>query len=110
MDKQPNMFVTYVSRPSDAPEGKGPQFKPFWDSCMDFNLRGGFTLQLCGYALILVGSTLGGNVFQIFGTLDGSSYDLKNVPIIIVFIGSFICTIGAIFIQNFRNIADDDAR
>lgn len=104
------MYFTYVVRPGDAPEGKGPQFKPFWDQCMEFNLRGGFALQLLGYVFILIGTILGGNVVQVFGCLNGNTEDLKNVPIILLFIGALMYTIGAVCVQNFRNIADDDAR
>lgn len=104
------MYFTYVVRPGDAPEGKGPQFKPFWDGCMEFNLRGGFAIQLIGYLLVLIGASLGGNVFQAFGCLNGEPEDLKNVPLLVTFIGTFLYTIGAVCIQNFRSIADDDAR
>lgn len=104
------MYFTYVVRPGDAPEGKGPHFKPFWDGCMEFNLRGGFTLQLVGSLLILTSSLLGGNILQVFGCLNSNSNDLKNVPVVITFAGAFLYTVGSVCIQNFRNTADDDAR
>lgn len=104
------MYFTYVVRPGDAPEGRGPQFQPFWDSLMNYNLRGGFALQLVGYCFVLVSSFLGGNIFCIFGVLNGERDDLKKVPIVLTFIGTFLLAVGSVWIQNFRSIADDDAR
>lgn len=103
------MYFTYVVRPGDAPEGRGPQFQPFWDGLMSYNLRGGFALQLLGYCLILVSSLLGGNIFCIFGVLNGKAEDLTKVPIVLTFMGTFCWTIGSVWVQNFRSIADDDA-
>lgn len=103
------MYFTYVVRPGDVPEGKGPQFKPFWDGLMNYNLRGGFALQLVGYLLVLVAASMGGGVLSIFEVLNGKQEKLKNVPIIMALLGSFILTVGSVSIQNFRNIADDDA-
>lgn len=104
------MYYTYVVRPGDAPEGKGPGFKPFWDGMMQFNLRGGLLLQLIGYMALLVSSLIGHNGVQISHTIGGNSEYLKSAPIIILFIGTFFFTAGAVCVQNFRNIADDDAR
>lgn len=67
-------------------------------------------LQLSGYILISVASLLGGNVLQNFGALNGDSSAMRNVPIVIALCGSVLCMTGAVLVQNFRNIADDDAR
>lgn len=104
------MYFTYVVRPGDAPEGRGPQFQPFWDGLMNYTLRGGFALHFVGYCLILISSFMGGNIFSIFGVLNGKSEDLTHVPIVLTFVGTFTCALGSVWIQNFRSIADDDAR
>lgn len=104
------MYYTYVVRPGDAPEGKGPEFQPFWGGMMQHNLRGGLLLQLTGYAVIMISCIVGGNGIQISRAIGGDSDYLKSAPIIILFIGTFFFTAGAVCLQNFRNIADDDAR
>lgn len=104
------MYQVHVVRPRDVPGGKGPPFKPFWDTFMRYSLRGGFTLQLFGYILISIASLWGNQTFQIFTTITGNSDSLKNCPIVVLLIGSICGTLGSVCIQNFRSIADDDAR
>jgi hypothetical protein len=102
------MYYTYVVRPGEMGEGRGPQFQPFWDSIMNYNLRGGFLLQLLGYILIVSSSFLGGNFVCIFNVLKGSSSALSKAPIYITFLGCFFWAFGSLWIQNFRSITDDD--
>ncbi|XP_053990908.1 uncharacterized protein LOC128883001 [Hylaeus volcanicus] len=102
------MYFTYVVRPGEAPEGRGPQFQPFWDHVLRYNLRGGFALELFGYSLILISALLGGNIFYIVEPLIGSIKELKDVPIILTLLGTFFYTVGAVWLQNFGSIADDD--
>lgn len=54
------MYFTYVVRPGEAPEGRGPQFEPFWAFCVNYNLRLGLLVQLVAYATLLATTTIGG--------------------------------------------------
>lgn len=46
------MYFTYVVRPGEAPEGRGPQFEPFWTFCVNYNLRIGLLIQLGAYVTL----------------------------------------------------------
>lgn len=54
------MYFTYVVRPGEAPEGRGPQFEPFWTFCVNYNLRLGLLIQLGAYAGLLSAISAGG--------------------------------------------------
>lgn len=54
------MFFTYVVRPGEAPEGRGPQLEPFWTFFVNYNLRLGLMIQLAGYATLLATTSSGG--------------------------------------------------
>ena len=103
------MYYTYVVRPGQAVEGRGPQFQPFWDTLMNYNLRGGFLLQFIGYQLVVIGALFGGNVLTIFHVISGKQNTLEYVPIPVTFLGSLCLILGSLWVQNFRSIADDDA-
>ena len=54
------MYFTYVVRPGEAPEGRGPQFEPFWSFCVNYNLRLGLLIQLAAYVTLLATTASGG--------------------------------------------------
>lgn len=53
------MYFTYVVRPGEAPEGRGPQLEPFWSFCVDYNLRIGLLIQLAAYGTLLAACASG---------------------------------------------------
>lgn len=53
------MYFTYVVRPGEAPDGRGPQFEPFWSFLVSYNLRLGVLIQLAAYTVLLVTMTAG---------------------------------------------------
>ena len=54
------MNFTYVVRPGEAPEGRGPQLEPFWSFCVNYNLRLGLLIQMAAYATLLATTSSGG--------------------------------------------------
>lgn len=54
------MFFTFVVRPGEAPEGRGPQLEPFWTFLVNYNLRLGLLIQLTAYATLLATTSSGG--------------------------------------------------
>lgn len=55
------MYFTYVVRPGEAPEGRGPQFEPFWSFIVNYSLRLGVFLLLGAYACLLMTVSAGKN-------------------------------------------------
>ena len=47
------MYFTYIVRPGEAPEGRGPQLEPFWTFIVNYNLRLGLLVQLAAYGSLL---------------------------------------------------------
>eukprot|EP01054_Gregarina_sp_Poly1_P000981 Gregarina_sp_Poly_1__980@NODE_1239_length_4674_cov_201_846538_g844_i0_p4_GENE_NODE_1239_length_4674_cov_201_846538_g844_i0NODE_1239_length_4674_cov_201_846538_g844_i0_p4_ORF_typecomplete_len108_score1_93DUF3273/PF11677_8/0_061CrgA/PF06781_12/0_091_NODE_1239_length_4674_cov_201_846538_g844_i037614084 len=54
------MYFTYVVRPGEAPIGRSPNFRPFWDACMNWNLRLGLGLMLLSFMIIEISAFIGG--------------------------------------------------
>lgn len=55
------MFFTYVVRPGEAPEGRGPQFEPFWSFVANYSLRLGLFTLLGAYICLLMTVSAGMN-------------------------------------------------
>eukprot|EP01071_Lankesteria_metandrocarpae_P002436 Lankesteria_metandrocarpae@DN2327_c0_g1_i1.p1 len=110
--QQPNqqMFFTYVVRPGDAPEGRGPMHKPFWDACINYNLRIGFGLQLAAFIGLCICSLVGRNgAVYLSGVLAGNTELVKNVPLPLCLFFTCIWIIGTLVLNSFPQLAEDDA-
>jgi len=104
------MFFTYVVRPGDAPEGRAPKYRPFWDVCMAYNLRAGFAIQLISFIGLSLCSLIGGNPgVSLVGILSADSNRLKSVPLPCCLFFSSLWVVGSLLLQGYRQIADDDA-
>lgn len=101
------MYFTYVVRPSDAPEGRGPQFKPFWDALISANLRSGFAIHLACICCLAVISAAGGDYFGIARMLGGVGS--QNMELTSVLFFCLLAIDGAVLLLSFRNMADDDS-
>ena len=101
------MYFTYVVRPSSAPEGRGPQFKPFWDALISCNLRTGFAIHLAVIICLAIISAAGGDYFGIARMLSGVGSQSVDLTSALFFC---LCAIdGAVLLLSFRNMADDDS-
>lgn len=104
------MYFTYVVRPGEAPEGRGPQFEPFWDFFMNFNLRVGFLVQLISYCLLVSATSLIGNngygILKFLRALPGSVGDTP-MPLVLFSIGGFL--LGTLLIMSFLQLTEDDS-
>lgn len=85
------MYYTYLVRPSGVPEGRGPEHRPFWEGLMNYNLRGGFALEILGTLLTM-------------SCLNQKTQFIAPITIV----GAVTTAVGALWIQGFRNVADDD--
>lgn len=104
------MFFTYVVRPGDAPEGRGPKYRPFWDACMAYNLRVGFIIQLIALIGLSICSLIGGNAgVTLVGLLSADSSRVKAVPLQACLFFSCLWAVGSLFLQGYIQLADDDA-
>lgn len=104
------MFLTYVVRPGEAPEGRGPQFEPFWDFFMNFNLRIGFLIQLISYCILLSAvSLIGNNQLGILKFLRALPDNVGEtpMPLVLLSIGGFI--LGTLLIMSFLQLTEDDS-
>lgn len=104
------MYFTYVVRPGEAPEGRGPQFEPFWDFFMNFNLRIGFLFQLISYCVLVSATSLIGNnafgILKFLRALPGNVGDTP-MPLVLFSIGGFL--VGTLLIMSFLQLTEDDS-
>ncbi|CDO66031.1 glideosome associated protein with multiple membrane spans 1 [Plasmodium reichenowi] len=104
------MFFTYVVRPGEAPEGRGPQFEPFWDFFMNFNLRVGFLIQFISYILLVGAITIIGKnplgILNFLRALPGS-VGTAPMPLVLFSIGGFL--MGTLLIMSFLQLTEDDS-
>ncbi|EKX73243.1 conserved hypothetical protein [Theileria equi strain WA] len=104
------MYFTYVVRPGEAPESRGPQFEPVWDFLMDYNLRFGFLAQLFALILLLFGIFSGGKdplaLLTFLRALPGN-FGVTPFSLTLVCHGLFI--MGTLLIMAFIQMGEDDA-
>eukprot|EP01053_Blabericola_migrator_P009105 Blabericola_migrator_1__9104@NODE_4862_length_953_cov_5_345372_g3039_i0_p1_GENE_NODE_4862_length_953_cov_5_345372_g3039_i0NODE_4862_length_953_cov_5_345372_g3039_i0_p1_ORF_typecomplete_len136_score14_04DUF3273/PF11677_8/4_1e07DUF2721/PF11026_8/4e02DUF2721/PF11026_8/0_4_NODE_4862_length_953_cov_5_345372_g3039_i0426833 len=106
------MYFTYVVRPGEAPIGRSPNFRPFWDACMNVNLRSGLGLMLMSLLVILVASIIGGHRGGLgLVTLSTSGERMNSSYCAVTCIyASLMWTLGTCLVQGFRNCGDDESR
>lgn len=104
------MHFTYVVRPGEAPEGRGPQFEPFWNFLMNFNLRLGFLLQLAAYAGLLSCASLSGkSPLSLLAFLHAEPAYVVNAPEWAVLLCCGLWIFGHLLNMAFLQISDDDS-
>ncbi|KAL8270176.1 hypothetical protein Esti_005903 [Eimeria stiedai] len=115
------MYFTYVVRPGEAPEGRGPQFEPFWSFLMDYNLRLGVFLLLAAYSCLLMTVSAGNQdplalLSLLRSTPETAGTPPKNLrsssgkcPLWGAQLGCGILILGYLTILAFQSLADDDS-
>ncbi|KAK1933200.1 hypothetical protein X943_002649 [Babesia divergens] len=104
------MYFTYVVRPGEAPESRGPQFEPIWEFLMNYNLRAGFLLQLLSFAILCLGIFNGGKdplaMLSFFRALP-ENFGVTPFSLTLICHGGFI--VGTLLIMSFIQMSEDDA-
>ncbi|UKJ88679.1 hypothetical protein MACJ_001923 [Theileria orientalis] len=104
------MYFTYVVRPGEAPESRGPQFEPFWDFLMNYNLRLGFLAQLAGFFLLFLGILTGGkDPLALLSFLRASPKNFGSAPFTLTLFCHALFLVGTLLIMSFIQMGEDDA-
>ncbi|KAL8271371.1 hypothetical protein Esti_004705 [Eimeria stiedai] len=104
------MYFTYVVRPGEAPEGRGPQFEPFWTFCVNYNLRLGLLIQLLAYGTLLGTIAAGGK--DPLGVLHFSRSNPEAVgksPLWVAQVACGLLILGNLTTLAFQSLTDDDS-
>eukprot|EP00914_Ancora_sagittata_P015372 GHVO01030334.1.p1 GENE.GHVO01030334.1~~GHVO01030334.1.p1 ORF type:complete len:333 (+),score=37.73 GHVO01030334.1:110-1000(+) len=102
-------YFTYVLRPSEAPEGRGPRWRPFWDTLLTYNLRIGFGIQLAAWFATCICALAGGNVgLQLVHLYLGCPKVANKVPLPLCVVLNLLWIAGSLSINCFRQVVDDD--
>lgn len=102
------MYLTYVCRPHDGPEGRGPEYKPIWDGMIEYGLRSAFGVQLVSVIALGIASIVQGSIGNIYSTLDAQEIGSTQTSIAFMFfVSTFV--IGSALLAGFRNSVDDDS-
>lgn len=102
------MYYTYVVRPGEAPTGRSPQLKPFWDACMDWNLRCGLLLQIVALVGLLIFGWIAGCGVGLISITSGCTRMTSSWGAVGAVICSLLWVGSACLIQGFRNTGDDE--
>ncbi|EDO07721.1 hypothetical protein BBOV_III001540 [Babesia bovis T2Bo] len=104
------MYFTYVVRPGEAPESRGPQFEPVWEFLMNYNLRAGFALQLLSFVILAIGIYNGGKdpfaILTFFRALP-ENFGVTPFSLTLICHGGFI--VGTLLIMSFIQMSEDDS-
>ncbi|GFE52809.1 multi-pass transmembrane protein [Babesia ovis] len=104
------MYFTYVVRPGEAPESRGPQFEPVWEFLMNYNLRAGFALQLVSFLVLAIGIYNGGKdpfaLLTFFRALP-ENFGVTPFSLTLICHGGFI--VGTLLIMSFIQMSEDDS-
>jgi len=104
------MYFTYVVRPGEAPEGRGPQFEPFWNFLVHYNLRLGFLIQITAYAGLIAAIAAGKNdPLSVLSFLRASPESVHGSPIWAVQLCAGIFILGNLMTMAFQSLVDDDS-
>ncbi|KAF8822764.1 multi-pass transmembrane protein [Cardiosporidium cionae] len=104
------MYFTYVVRPGEAPEGRSPQYIPFFEFLYNFYLRISFLLQLVAYFGLLLCAFAGNTKsVSLLWLLRAHPETMGNAPIlgVLIFSGTFI--IANVLTLAFVTVEDDDS-
>ncbi|PFH34633.1 GAPM1a [Besnoitia besnoiti] len=104
------MYFTYVVRPGEAPEGRGPQLEPFWNFMVNYNLRFGLLLQLAAYVGLLLTISAGGNdSLTLLSFFRASPEAVGQSPVWTVQICCGLFILGSLMTMAFQSLVDDDS-
>ncbi|CDI76195.1 Chromosome III, complete sequence, related, partial [Eimeria acervulina] len=104
------MYFTYVVRPGEAPEGRGPQFEPFWAFCVNYNLRLGLLVQLVAYATLLATTTIGGkDPLSLLRFFRCNPESVGKSPLWAAQLACGLFVLGNLTTMAFQSLTDDDS-
>ncbi|CDJ27597.1 uncharacterized protein EMH_0033190 [Eimeria mitis] len=105
------MFFTYVVRPGEAPEGRGPQFEPFWSFIVNYSLRLGVFMLLGGYICLLMTVSAGNNdPLSLLNVLRAVPETAGKCPLWAAQLGCGLLILGYLTVLAFQSTTDDDSR
>ncbi|CBZ52454.1 hypothetical protein NCLIV_022430 [Neospora caninum Liverpool] len=104
------MYFTYVVRPGEAPEGRGPQLEPFWNFMVNYNLRLGLLLQLSAYLGLLFTISAGGNdALSLLSFFRASPEAVGQSAVWAVQLCCGLFILGSLMTMAFQSLVDDDS-
>ncbi|CDJ63748.1 hypothetical protein, conserved [Eimeria necatrix] len=104
------MYFTYVVRPGEAPEGRGPQFEPFWSFIVNYSLRLGVFLLLGAYACLLMTVSAGNNdPLALLNVLRAAPESAGKCPLWAAQLGCGLLILGHLTMLAFQSLTDDDS-
>ncbi|OEH76201.1 uncharacterized protein LOC34617325 [Cyclospora cayetanensis] len=104
------MYFTYVVRPGEAPEGRGPQFEPFWSFLVNYNLRLGVFLLLAAYTCLLMTVSAGrDDPLALLNVLRATPDSAGKCPLWAAQLGCGILILGHLTVLAFQSLTDDDS-
>lgn len=104
------MYFTYVVRPGEAPEGRGPQFEPFWSFLVNYNLRLGAFFLLAAYTCLLMTVSAGtSDPLNLLAVLRASPEFAGKCPLWAAQAGCGILILGHLTAMAFQSLTDDDS-
>ncbi|KAL8444991.1 hypothetical protein Emed_005960 [Eimeria media] len=104
------MYFTYVVRPGEAPEGRGPQFEPFWSFLVNYNLRLGIFFLLAAYSCLLMTVSAGNkDPLALLSLLRSTPESAGKCPLWGAQLGCGLLILGYLTILAFQSLTDDDS-
>lgn len=104
------MYFTYVVRPGEAPEGRGPQFEPFWTFCVNYNLRLGLLIQLAAYGSLLATAGTGGkDPLSLLSFFRSNPESVGKAPLWAAQLSCGLLILGNLTTMAFQSLTDDDS-
>lgn len=100
------MFFTYVVRPGDAPEGRGPTQPLFFETFLVNNLKLGFGIILLGFIGVTVCSLFSGSGLHVIKFISPYSEAKKSTEIALFFV--ILMIIGVLCLNMSTILMDDD--
>ncbi|KAL7069093.1 hypothetical protein ACR3K2_03500 [Cryptosporidium serpentis] len=100
------MYFTYVVRPGDAPEGRGPSYPLFFEKFLANNLKFGFGLILLGFIGTLLCSISAGYGLRVIKFL--SPFNDATIPTSVGFLFIMILIVGVLCLNVSTVLMDDD--
>ncbi|KAL8448395.1 hypothetical protein Emag_003946 [Eimeria magna] len=104
------MYFTYVVRPGEAPEGRGPRFEPFWSFLVNYNLRLGVFFLLAAYSCLLMTVSSGKkDPLALLTLLRSTPESAGKCSLWGAQLGCGMLILGYLTILAFQSLADDDS-
>ncbi|CDJ38361.1 hypothetical protein, conserved [Eimeria tenella] len=104
------MFFTFVVRPGEAPEGRGPQLEPFWTFLVNYNLRLGLLIQLTAYATLLATTSSGGkDPLSLLSFFRSNPESVGKSPLWAAQLACCLFILGNLTTMAFQSLTDDDS-